>query len=62
MLSTDASNVTDLDEFPRPLDAERAARPRARERENKTFVVMTLLESKLSDGLNGAHRFIIIAS
>ncbi|KAL3798739.1 hypothetical protein ACHAW5_010070 [Stephanodiscus triporus] len=41
--STDASDTTDLDESPRPLDAERAARRRACDRENETFVAMTPL-------------------
>lgn len=41
--TTDASDTTDLDEPPRQLDAERAARKRARDRENETFVAMTPL-------------------
>lgn len=41
--TTDASDTTDLDEPPRQLYAERAARKRARDRENETFVAMTPL-------------------
>ncbi len=41
--STDASDTTDLDESPRPLDVERAAYQRARVRENETFLPMTPL-------------------
>ena len=41
--TTDASDTTDLDEPPRQLDTERAARKRARDRENETFVAMTPL-------------------
>ena len=52
-LSTDASDVTDLDESPRPLDGERAARRRARERENETFVAMTPLIRPAGGGGGG---------
>ena len=41
--TTDASDTTDLDEPLRQLDTERAARKRARDRENETFVAMTPL-------------------
>jgi hypothetical protein len=51
--STDASDTTDLDESPRPLDAERAARRRARERENETFVAMTPLIRPGGGGVGG---------
>jgi hypothetical protein len=50
--TTDASDTTDLDEPPRQLDAERAARKRARDRENETFVAMTPL-IRPGDGEHG---------
>jgi len=40
---TDASDTTDLDASPPPLDMERAARQKARIREHETFVAMTPL-------------------
>jgi len=40
---TEASDTTDLDASPRSLERERAARHKARKRENETFVAMTPL-------------------
>jgi len=40
---TDASDTTDLDASPPPLDLERAAHEKARRREHETFVAMTPL-------------------
>ena len=40
---TDASDTTDLDASPPPLDKERSAHQRARLRENETYVAMTPL-------------------
>ena len=40
---TEASDTTDLDASPRSLERERAARQKARKRENETFIAMTPL-------------------
>jgi len=40
---TEASDATDLDASPRSLERERAARQKARKRENETFIAMTPL-------------------
>jgi len=40
---TEASDTTDLDASPRSLERERAARHKARKRENETFIAMTPL-------------------
>mmetsp|Transcript_11651 Transcript_11651/g.24562 ORF Transcript_11651/g.24562 Transcript_11651/m.24562 type:complete len:679 (+) Transcript_11651:129-2165(+) len=51
---TDASDTTDLDASPRSLTLERAARNRARQRENETFVAMTPLIRRGGDSKYGS--------
>ncbi|KAL7539265.1 hypothetical protein ACHAXR_009135 [Thalassiosira sp. AJA248-18] len=54
---TDASDTTDLDASPPPLDLERAAHQKARLREHETYVAMTPLIRPGGSGNGGKSSF-----